>query len=374
MHCLTFRAAVGVALLHGAVSACTAQVSWEPLGRSVENRAIEFVQLGQGECDVLLVGGMAGDDAQAVGLAERLAAHLVRFPSWLAGIKLTIVRDPNPDGRFRRTAANAHGVEIDRNFHTQRWRKVSENNRWISGREPESEPETRLLAELLADLKPQRLIVLSSGQQASLGSCGPAESWSRRVGAEWRAAPQPIDPALAPGSLAVLAGHDLGIATIVLRLPAGREVERAWSDDKRAMLAAVGAGSNHGVAPPSTAAEFPPAAVSDTSKKDARPKILTYEELAGGTALVPVIGRRDVAPLAAPAPVASVAAAPPSPTAPLPYPVPGIQSEHPAATSTAQTPAVIQVRLERLPAIDHARPALRPKQQEPIPFYPDTGM
>ena len=83
MYRLTFRAVVGAALFAGATSFCTAQVPWEPLGRSAENRVIEFIQLGQGEHDVLVVGGMAGDDALGVGLVEKLASHLARFPTWL---------------------------------------------------------------------------------------------------------------------------------------------------------------------------------------------------------------------------------------------------------------------------------------------------
>jgi len=385
MNGLILRAAVGAAVFFGAALLCTAQVPWEPLGRSSENRLIEFVQLGQGEQDVLVIGAMAGDDAQSIGLAERLAAHLARFPTWLAGVKVTIVRDPNPDGRGRRTPGNAHGVEIDRNFHTLRWRKVSVNDRWISGREPESEQETRVLADLLADLKPRRIVVLSSSQlQLSLGSCGPAENWARQVGAELRSSPQPIDPALAPGSFAVLAGHDQGIATVVLRFPPGKEIERAWSEYKRALLAAVSAGSGGGprddstapaaalpVAPPSTALEFPPGAVSDAPKQPPQPKVLTFDELAGGTALVPVIRRREAAlsETPAPAPVASVPVA-------SPYPAPRTPKEnHPTpATPVAESPPITRVRLERLPAIDRTRPTVRPRQQEPIPFYPDTGM
>jgi hypothetical protein len=321
---------------------------------------------------------MAGDDFQSIALAERLAAHLVRYPTWLAGLKVTIVRDPNPDGRARRTPANAHGVEIDRNFQTRRWRKVSVNDRLISGREPDSEPETRLLADLLADLKPQRVIVLSSSQvQPSLASCGPAASWVRQVGGELRSASKPIDPVLAPGSLAVLAGHDLGIATVVLRLPPGKEIERAWSNYKRAMLAAVSAGSSSEttapaltVAPTSTAAEFTPEAVNDASTQGQKSKVLTYDELAGATSLVPVTGRRQAAPEDdAPAAVASVPMS-------SPYSAPANSREtRPTATTTAaNAPPVTQVRLERLPTIDRTRPAVRPRQQEPIPFYPDTGM
>ncbi|HEV3024793.1 MAG TPA: M14 family zinc carboxypeptidase, partial [Pirellulales bacterium] len=278
-------------------------IAWEPLGRSVENRLVEFVQLGSGEHNVLVVPALEGNDPLGAELTQRLAAHLVRFPNWLNGLRLTIVRDPNPDGRIRRTAANAHGVEIDRNFRTQRWRRLPENNRWISGREPESEPETRMLADLVADIRPDRIVVLGTSQrQPWLGFSGPADAWARQVGGVLGATPQAIDPSAAPGSLPVYCGHDRGIASLVVRVPPGRGAERVWTDVKRAVLAALGSGSNDVASTPhvglpatdeSSSSQPKLTATNERTNLEAHPKTRTFEDVENGTTLVPVVGRHE---------------------------------------------------------------------------------
>jgi protein MpaA len=358
-------------------------VAWEPLGRSVENRLVEFVQLGSGERNVMLVPAMQGNDPLGVEMAERLAAHLVRFPNWLTGLRLTIVRDPNPDGRIRHTAANAHGVEIDRNFRTRRWRKVRDNNRWISGREPETEPETRMLADLMADVRPARVIVLASAvRQPWLGFGGPAEAWARRVGDLLGAAPHAIDPSAAPGSLAAYAAHDRDIATLVMQIPVGRSPQRAWTDYKRAMLSAIddfenGAASTPQVAMPDAARVVPDrsnvAANSESSVRQGGPIAQTYNDSEMGTTLVPVIGRHEGGWHGVSAPAVSVA-----PSA-LDHAKAPMSFEDPTAPRT-----FLPVSSGRLPArpvaerVDHVvpkDPIQEPQRsvQQPIPFYPDTG-
>ncbi|HEV3005473.1 MAG TPA: M14 family zinc carboxypeptidase [Pirellulales bacterium] len=381
-------------------------IAWEPLGRSVENRLVEFVQIGSGEQNVVVVPALEGNDPLGAELAQRLAAHLLHFPSWLNGLRLTIVRDPNPDGRIRRTAANAHGVEIDRNFRTQRWRRLPENNRWISGREPETEPETRMLADLVADVRPDRIVVLGTSQrQPWLGFSGPADAWARQVGGALGATPQAIDPSAAPGSLAVYCGHDRRIACLVVRVPAGRGAERIWTDYKRALLAALGSGPNDVVAAPhddmpatgpSSSAHPKFTATNDRSNLEARPRTRTIDEVENGTTLVPVIGRHEggwhsvKAPIASATPFApdrATAASPEeNPSAPCnvlpvssgriltgndaaePQVTPVPTAEAPAASPTHAPP-----RIERLPPIESTPKSQRSRRQQPIPFYPDTG-
>ncbi|HVW38473.1 MAG TPA: M14 family zinc carboxypeptidase, partial [Pirellulales bacterium] len=158
------------------------RIAWQTLARSVENRVIEYCRFGEGDEHVLVVAPLAGDEYEGVELAERLASHLEQFPRRLDDTTVTIVRDPNPDGRFRRTAANARGVLIDQNFRTRHWRKTPHGDRWLSGKEPESEPETRALADLFDDLKPSRVVVLGSSRRPGvLNYAGPAEQLSLQV-------------------------------------------------------------------------------------------------------------------------------------------------------------------------------------------------
>jgi len=231
------------------------RIAWQTLARSVENRVIEYCRFGQGDKHVLVVASLAGDEYEGVELAERLASHLEQFPRRLNDTTVTIVRDPNPDGRFRRTAANARGVLIDQNFRTRHWRKTPHGDRWLSGKEPESEPETRALADLLDDLKPSRVIVLGSNRRPGvLNYAGPAEQFSLQVAELARMRSLPLKSADAAGALVALAGLDRGIPTIVFRVPARAPVETNWSNYKRALLAAIdAAGESESDAPKATA-------------------------------------------------------------------------------------------------------------------------
>src|SRR5271170_3152899 len=74
-------------------------VRWDVLGRSLENRVIEYAQFGSGRHRVLVVGALRGDEPEGVALAQALGEHLIRFPQRLDDLTVTIVRDPNPDGR-----------------------------------------------------------------------------------------------------------------------------------------------------------------------------------------------------------------------------------------------------------------------------------
>ena len=218
------------------------RIAWQTLARSVENRVIEYCRFGQGDEHVLVVASLAGDEYEGVELAERLASHLEQFPRRLDDTTVTIIRDPNPDGRFRRTAANARGVLIDQNFRTRHWRKTPHGDRWLSGKEPESEPETRALADLLDDLKPSGVIVLGSSRRPGvLNYAGPAEQLSLRVAELARMRSLPLNSADAAGALAAFAGLDRGIPTIVFRVPARAPVETNWSNYKRALLSAIDA-------------------------------------------------------------------------------------------------------------------------------------
>ena len=50
---------------------------------------------------------MHGDEPQSVGLIDELAMHLRSHPEELAGLKLVLVRSPNPDGLAGRTSVNS---------------------------------------------------------------------------------------------------------------------------------------------------------------------------------------------------------------------------------------------------------------------------
>ncbi|HVX63784.1 MAG TPA: M14 family zinc carboxypeptidase [Pirellulales bacterium] len=213
------------------------EIVWHTLARSIEDRVIEYAQFGDGELQALVVAPLAGDESEGGEIVERLANHLAHFPRSLTNTTVTIVRDPNPDGRFRHSAGNARGVLLDQNFATRHWRRTPTGDRWLSGREPESEPETRALVELLADLKPHRILVLGSERNPpSLRYAGPADDLAQEFAQSAHVRSAALDSVDAAGSLAAYAGLDREIPTLVFRVTTRSSAEQNWLHYRRALL------------------------------------------------------------------------------------------------------------------------------------------
>lgn len=404
---------------------------WQILTRSVEQRVIEYRQFGRGEQQILVIGPLEGDEPGGVELLERLVDHLGRFPRRLDDVTVTVVRDPNPDGRLRGSRTNARGVRLDMNFPTRQWRKVPIGDRWLSGRTPQSEPETRALIELLDDVKPHRIVLLeATRREAELRYSTTAEPIARRLATESELRPTAWDAAVAPAALATYAGNDRQLPTLVLRVSAAAGAEYNWAQYKRALLTAVepDAPTSHevGYAPKNQVAEVVrvldktprntptsqkvgyglaaftrdgvSAAVRSATRGAGLPRgrILSAKELELGGVLVPVARQpraedsapADFAPArpAAQTPARSLPVGPPSRSI-VPYrpksitpgtigtPVPYRAVNRFRGPSAAQTDGTLPVsppNVERLPPVDPNQPPIK-SLPRPIPLYPETG-
>src|SRR5262249_25692353 len=110
----------------------------------------------------------------------------------------------------------------------------------LSGREPESEPETRAIADLLKDLRPDRIMILgTASQRPSLEYAGPADSLIPKVttAANIRLVIGPAKPT--SGSLMTFAGTERSITTVALRLAPRSTIDSNWSAFKRAVLTVI---------------------------------------------------------------------------------------------------------------------------------------
>jgi protein MpaA len=98
----------------------------------------------------LLVGCIHGNETAGIAVANRLRAW--RPPP---GSALWIVPDLNPDGVAAGTRANAHGVDLNRNF-PFRWRQLgAPGSGQYAGPHALSEPESRIAHELILRLRPR---------------------------------------------------------------------------------------------------------------------------------------------------------------------------------------------------------------------------
>lgn len=406
-------------------SAPHTESQWTVLGRSLEDRVIEYRQFGEGERQVLVVGPLEGDETAALDLVESLAEHLERFPRRTSGVRVTLVRDPNPDGRLRRAAANARGVRLDRNFPTRGWRKIPSGSLWLSGREPESEPETRALIDVLGDVEPDRVIILSAARQAGLTYSGPADELAREFAKLTGLRPVAANLTAEQGSLAVYTGADRNVPTLVLHVAARMRRDVAWTTFKRGLLAAIGGdlaevesmangrdptslgNALRGIAPVAGNKFVPPVAPSQTMLATSKrlpadvpqrsptaklAPVRSADEPESAGELVPVKpARREFGPATPAADLPRTA----QPTAQRPianrratirsnskgaFPPatlvrPGRLNPLPPSTLPSNVlTAPKTLNVERFPPVDHASPPPPPRpMQQPIPLYPETG-
>ena len=154
------------------------------IGFSVECREIVLHSLGQGIGGTLLIGGMHGDERATVLALESFLEALLANPresrvaAATADKPVHILPLANPDAWHHNTRYNARRVDINRNFHTN-W---SANSEEPSGPEPYSEPETRILRDLIVEIQP-RCIVSIHWALAEIDADG-AQS-SRYASAMW---------------------------------------------------------------------------------------------------------------------------------------------------------------------------------------------
>ena len=185
------------------------------LGRSALGRPIHLIERGPpgGRTRILVVGCIHGDECAGVAVAR-----------WLENAKsepdtrLWILENLNPDGYAARTRQNGRGVDLNRNFPWQ-WRPLDQpGGLHYAGPHPLSEPETRLAASLIRQVRPgitiwfhQPLgIVDNSGGRLAL-----ERRYARLVGLPLVRLPR------YPGSAASWQNHLYPNSSFVVELPPG---------------------------------------------------------------------------------------------------------------------------------------------------------
>ncbi len=208
------------------------------LGKSVEGRSLELIELGPGGDVVFIMASIHGDEPAGTPLVRRLAEHLARNPALLKGRRVLILPVANPDGLHHKTRGNARGVDLNRNF-------PSGNYRAGGGRGPTalSEPESVAIHKVLKEYRPKRIISLH--QPIRYGSAcvdydGPTADLAR-IMSEHSGLPM-MRLGGREGSLGSYAGTTLGIPIITVELPPAAtqwSESTLWARYGRMMVAAV---------------------------------------------------------------------------------------------------------------------------------------
>jgi protein MpaA len=188
------------------------------LGRSTEGRPIWGAAQAGEPAPLLVVGGVHGDEPSSVeavvGLARRLAAAPLGGP-------LVLVPALNPDGLARNLKNSARDVDLNRNFPARNWNPDHAPG-YSPGAQPLSEPETRVIAELVRAHAPRGVVAVHA-PFACVNYDGPpsAAMWAEQVAAAcgWPARGDIGYPT--PGSLGSWLGVDLALPVLTLELPPG---------------------------------------------------------------------------------------------------------------------------------------------------------
>jgi predicted deacylase len=206
--------------------------TWQPFGLSVDGRELHALTVGTGATRVLVIGGIHGDEREALPSVPHLVELLAEEPAASAA-RWRVIRDLNPDGTtfFRRT--NSNQVDLNRNFPARNF-DTSRRARKRVGEEPLSEPETRAMVKMVEHFDPSVIIVFHSSRQGPFVNFdGPASELAAAfaagasgVDARWRIVPQMSYAT--PGSLGSYYGEDLGVPVLTIEFEREQSARDAW--------------------------------------------------------------------------------------------------------------------------------------------------
>jgi len=188
------------------------------LGRSFEGRPILAGRFGGAGRALVVMGGIHGDEPASVEAVLALGRRL--STGRLPPVPVVIVPALNPDGLVRGTKNSARDVDLNRNFPARSFRPEHAPG-YFPGEAPLSEPETRLLNDLVERTPALLGLVAVHAPFACVNYDGPAEAWAETVAAAcgWPARGDIGYPT--PGSLGSWLGRDRGVPVLTLELPPG---------------------------------------------------------------------------------------------------------------------------------------------------------
>lgn len=198
------------------------------LGKSVEGRDIKGYEFGDKNSfnKTLIIGAIHGVEPQSKEFCEYYINEIKDKP-FPEDCYLLLIPCLNPDGIFHKTRGNASGVDLNRNFPAHTWNKVpvAGNNAYHPGIEPASEPETKIIVDLLKNYNFKKIIAIHTNhfiQFPNVPMINYDGEQSRDIAeklAHVTNLPAHVDVGYpTPGSLGVWVGKDLKKISITIEL------------------------------------------------------------------------------------------------------------------------------------------------------------
>jgi protein MpaA len=172
--------------------------------------------------NVLVIGGVHGDEVEGVVLARGLMNKLMDSP--IENLSVTVVPEFNIEGVLLKTRQNYTGVDLNRNLPTKDWSADFTKIRYYPGPEPSSEPENKNLHRFLESENVDFIISLHSWKPMLNvnGDCSPI---SDHISKETGLIIKEDIGYPTPGSLGTYAGLERGLPTLTYELQKGIDME-----------------------------------------------------------------------------------------------------------------------------------------------------
>ena len=207
------------------------------LATTPKGRPIEMLQLTHGPVNLLLIGGVHGDEPEGFFLVEKFIVH-GRWKNLEGKASLYVIPRANPDGCAANERTNANGVDLNRNMPTQDWTVVARAPRYFPGLEAGSELETKVLMRIIDELKPH-VIISAHSWEPMINYNGPCRLLASEMAKHnhYR-----IDDDIGyptPGSLGTWSGWERKIPTITLEVERDSTEEKIWQTHAEALAAGL---------------------------------------------------------------------------------------------------------------------------------------
>jgi protein MpaA len=204
-------------------------------GKSVGGKPILCEVYGKGPDVMIVIATIHGNEAAGTPLVAAFGKWLAAHPEELEGRRVVIVPIANPDGMAANERFNARGVDLNRNFPAGNWQQAEVK---MHGDTPLSEPESRVLMQLVCRYFPDRIISIHQPINC-IDYDGPAQELAEAMA---DVCPLPVKKLGGrPGSLGSFVGVTLGKPIITWELPkdAGMDSKKLWDVYGQALIAAL---------------------------------------------------------------------------------------------------------------------------------------
>ncbi len=206
-------------------------------GESVNGTPLTAYILGDGPNVTLFFGAFHGNEPITDDMVNLLRAYLKSKPELLQGRRVILAPVVNPDGLKRGKRANAHGVDLNRNF-PGTWQKAATKARYNPGPRAASEPETQAVVRLIGEYNPSKIVSIHQPFRTMNYTGAPGKKLAETMKKYNK---YPITPDIGyptPGSFGDYCGKTLGVAIVTYELPT-QSAEAAWKENREAFLAAI---------------------------------------------------------------------------------------------------------------------------------------